>query len=185
MPELRDPIPQNVEPEDMLRCRLGVERRYDALLSILRQGTSSFFVYGPRRFGKTSLLRGVQKFIDAGDVVLLNRVAANQRPLASLWDEVAKQFEAKFTPRKVYRDLEDGLLPVAPAYDSVRDEAADRGIRAIYVLVDEAQAMFAHSRRVQLAERLKERMEDSWAVVKRDGKVQRAAMLLGFVGQGR
>ncbi|WP_437615441.1 protein kinase [Sorangium sp. So ce834] len=184
MPELRDPIPQNVEPEDMLRCRLGVERRYDALLSILRQGTSSFFVYGPRRFGKTSLLRGVQKFIDADDVVLLNRVAASQRPLASLWDEIAKQFEARFIPRKVYRELEDGLLPMAHAYDSVREAAAERGIRAIYVLVDEAQAMFAHSRREQLAERLKERMEDSWAVVKRDGKVQRAAVLFGFVGQG-
>ncbi|WP_437718167.1 protein kinase [Sorangium sp. So ce448] len=184
MPELRDPIPQNVEPEDMLRCRLGVERRYDALLSILRQGASSFFVYGPRRFGKTSLLRGVQKFIGADDIVLLDRVAASQRPLASLWDEVAKRFEAKFSPRKVYRDLEDGLLPVAHAYDSVREEAAARGIRAIYVLVDEAQAMFAHPRREQLAERLKERMEDSWAIVKRDEKVQRAAVLFGFVGQG-
>ncbi|XXT23821.1 protein kinase [Sorangium sp. So ce429] len=184
MPDLRDPIPQNVEPEDMLRCRLGVERRYDALLSILRQGASSFFVYGPRRFGKTSLLRGVQKFIAADDVVLLNRVAASQRPLPRLWEEVAKQFEAKFSPRKVYGDLEDGLLPVAHAYDSVREEAAERGIRAIYVLVDEAQAMFAHPRREQLAERLKERMEDSWAMVKRDGKVQRAAVLFGFVGQG-
>ncbi|WP_437802531.1 protein kinase domain-containing protein [Sorangium sp. So ce693] len=184
MPDLRDPIPQNVEPEDMLLCRLGVERRYDALLSILRQGTSSFFVYGPRRFGKTSLLRGVQKFIGAGDVVLLNRVAASQRTLTGLWEDIAKQFETKFSPRKVYRDLEDGLLPVAHAYDSVREEAAERGIRAIYVLVDEAQAMFAQSRREQLAERLKERMEDSWAVVKRDGKVQRAAVLFGFVGQG-
>ncbi|WP_438002335.1 protein kinase [Sorangium sp. So ce185] len=184
MPELRDPIPQNVEPEDMLRCRLGVERRYDALLSILRQGTSSFFVYGPRRFGKTSLLRGVQKFIDAGDVVLLNRVAASQRTLVGLWEDIARQFENRFSPRKVYRELEDGLLPVAHAYDSVREEAAERGIRAIYVLVDEAQAMFAHSRREQLAERLKERMEDSWAVVKREGKVQRAAVLFGFVGQG-
>ncbi|WP_437737349.1 protein kinase domain-containing protein [Sorangium sp. So ce1335] len=184
MPDLRDPIPQNVEPEDMLRCRLGVERRYDALLSILRQGASSFFVYGPRRFGKTSLLRGVQKFIAADDVVLLNRVAASQRPLPRLWEEVAKQFEAKFSPRKVYGDLEDGLLPVAHAYDSVREEAAERGIRSIYVLVDEAQAMFAHPRREQLAERLKERMEDSWAMVKRDGKVQRAAVLFGFVGQG-
>ncbi|AUX42253.1 uncharacterized protein SOCE26_036820 [Sorangium cellulosum] len=184
MPELRDPIPQNVEPEDMLRCRLGVERRYDALLSILRQGTSSFFVYGPRRFGKTSLLRGVQKFIDAGDVVLLNRVAASQRTLVGLWEDIARQFETRFSPRKVYRELEDGLLPVAHAYDSVREEAAERGIRAIYVLVDEAQAMFAHSRREQLAERLKERMEDSWAVVKREGKVQRAAVLFGFVGQG-
>ncbi|WP_437972196.1 protein kinase [Sorangium sp. So ce260] len=184
MPDLRDPIPQNVEPEEMLLCRLGVERRYDALLSILRQGTSSFFVHGPRRFGKTSLLRAVHKFIDAEDVVLLNRVAASQRPLANLWDEVAKQFETRFSPRKVYRDLEDGLLPVAHAYDSVREEAADRGIRAIYVLVDEAQAMFAHPRREQLAERLKERMEDSWAMVKRGGKVQRAAVLFGFVGQG-
>lgn len=184
MPELHDPIPQNVQPEDMLRCRLGVERRYDALLSILRQGTSSFFVYGPRRFGKTSLLRAVQKFIGASDVVLLDRVTASMRPLTSLWDEIAKTFETAFSPRKVYRDLENGLLPVAHAYDSVREEAAERGVRSIYVLVDEAQAMFAHSRREQLAERLKERMEDSWAMVKRDGKVQRAAVLFGFVGQG-
>lgn len=184
MPELRDPIPQNVEPDEMLRCPLGVECHYNELLSHVRQGASSFFVYGPRRFGKTSLLRAIQKFIDCDNVVLLEPVVASMRTLPSLWSEIAKKFEARFRPARVHINLEDGLLPVDYAYDSVREVAAERGISAIYILVDEAQAMFADTRRIELAERLKERMEHTWMAVRQGGKLKRAAVLFGFIGQG-
>jgi serine/threonine protein kinase len=184
MPELRDPIPQTVEPEEMLLCPLGVECHYDELLTHVRQGASSFFVYGPRRFGKTSLLRALDRFVDAGDVVLLRPAVASMRTLPALWNDIAAKFHERLGPARAHNSLEDGLLPFDYAYDSIREAAAERGIRAIYVLVDEAQAMFAHPRRVELAERLKERMEHAWMAVRQNGKLKRAAVLFGLIGQG-
>jgi serine/threonine protein kinase len=184
MPPYRDPIPGTVQPEDMLQCPVGVESHYDALLTHVRQGASSFYVCGPRRFGKTSLLNAIEKLVGAGDVVVLKCVTASMRPLSSLWNEdIVKSFQERFG-RRPDTELEDKLLPADYAYDSIREVAAARGIRAIYVLIDEAQAMFAHPRRAELAERLKERLEHAWMAVSEDGKVKRAAILFGFIGQG-
>ncbi|APR75153.1 putative serine/threonine protein kinase [Minicystis rosea] len=179
----RDPIPGTIQPGDVQQCPVGVESYLNALLTLVRQGESSFLVYGPRRFGKTSLLRAVQHFIDASDVVFLQPIGAATRPLPELWGDVAQRLQDRFRPAKVYGDLEGNLLPVEHAYDAIREEAAEHGVRAIYVVIDEAQAMFAHARREELAERLKERMENAWMATYRNGKLKRAAILFGFIGQ--
>jgi hypothetical protein len=72
------------------------------------------------------------------------------------------------------------LAPSAEAFDAVREEAAAQGISAIYVLVDEAQALFSNSGDPhRLGEVIKARLESSWG----SAVEKKAAVLLGLVGQ--
>nr|WP_253895180.1 protein kinase [Corallococcus exercitus] len=169
---------------------LGVEGCFQDLQREVQGGNRSFYICGPRRYGKTTLLKGLlERAQTFQDVVVLPLVVATEYPdIASIWNAVATQLSVRFN-RPVKMELEDGILPTADAFHQVREEAARKGegkvpIRAIYIVIDEAQALFSlaavrSGHAYLLGERLKARLEHSWGIAG-DG---RAAIKLGLVGQ--
>lgn len=181
MPEYAPPFPTTVDPALMRANPLGVEKRFQELLSLVKMGERSFFVAGPRRFGKTTLVNVlVEQARSLGDVLVLRSVVASAKPdVASIWEDIAKQLRDSLK-RPVDSTLVDGLLPADTAFDDVRTEAAARQIRSIYILIDEAQALFtASGRPYELSEAIKQRLENSWGQ-RSNG---RAAIRLGLIGQ--
>ncbi|MDY7232260.1 protein kinase domain-containing protein [Hyalangium rubrum] len=182
LPVMESPFPQNVDPDEMLQRPLGIERRFQDVLSLVKAGEKSLIIHAPRRFGKTTLLRAlVQKTAALKDVIVLEDVTASGHDVAGIWRLVCGALEARLK-RPVHAELEDGLLPRRDAFDQVRQEAAALGVRTIYILIDEAQALFNSiepKRARQLSERIKERLEKSWGV----RTPQTAAIRLGLVGQ--
>ncbi|NBC40250.1 protein kinase domain-containing protein [Corallococcus exiguus] len=184
------PFHDNIPVEVMESRPLGVEGCFQDLQREVQGGNRSFYICGPRRYGKTTLLKGLlERAQTFQDVVVLPLVVATEYPdIASIWKAVAEQISVRFN-RPVKMELEDGILPTAEAFHQVREEAARKGegklpIRAIYIVIDEAQALFSlaavrsgHS--YLLGERLKARLEHSWGIAGEG----RAAIKLGLVGQ--
>ncbi|AKQ66399.1 serine/threonine kinase [Myxococcus hansupus] len=184
------PFHDNIPVEVMESRPLGVEGCFQDLLREVQGGNRSFYICGPRRYGKTTLLKGLlERAQTFQDVVVLPLIVATEYPdIASLWNAVAEQLSTRFN-RPVKMELEDGILPTVDAFQQVREEAARQGdgkrpIRAIYIVLDEAQAFFSlaaarSGHPYLLGERLKARLEHSWGIAGEG----RAAIKLGLVGQ--
>lgn len=178
-PEPAERFPSEVPVREVLDRPLGAEKHFKDLFDLVKSGEQHFVVVGPRRFGKSSLLRAlVSKTADFSDVAVLGAVNASNRELTDVWRLVGDELKKRFD-RPVKEELEHGLLPAGDAFDRVREEARSRGVRSIYVLIDEAQGLFTHSQRLRLSERLKENLESHWAV----RSEKRASIFLGLVGQ--
>lgn len=178
-PEFRSPFPQTVSLREMTEQPLGIEREFQRLVGLARQGRKSFRVHGPRRMGKTTLVKALAEELKAHrEIVLLPLVVATEfQTTTALWNQVGALLGNRFE-RLVPQC--SGLVPAPDAFDKVRESAAGEGIKAIYVLIDEAQALFAMSGEPHLlGESLKSRLESSWGV-RDDG---RASILFGLVGQ--
>lgn len=182
--KVRDALPEELHPfvqspslPEVQKYPLGVERHLDALRDLVVAGRSSFVVYGYRRFGKSTLVRCLCEMVDSKRVAVMSPiVAAGHRP-EEVWAEVKEALERRFQ-RPVNLDL-DGRVPGPHAFDAVRQEAAAKKLSAIYVLIDEAQALFPDADGIAMSERLKARLESHWGV-RRDSEVP---LLFGFIGQ--
>lgn len=169
--------------EDLQRCRLGIEQKYELIRNHVLAGKSSFLVVSPRRFGKTSTLRALERELrDAVSVRVVEHVRASGRSYETLWSDIAARVEQVFE-EPVSTKLDDGLVPEAGAFDRARVSARSRGIEAIYVLIDEAQALFTTIAARRLSDRLRERMEDEWGKNETRSGKPAARLLLGLVGQ--
>lgn len=183
MPEYTPPFPQTVDYKLMNANPLGVEKRFQELHALVRNGERSFLVAGPRRFGKTTLAKAlIEHAQKLTDVYVLQNVVASAKPnIAHVWEDIAKQLR-DFFKRPVEAKLIDGLLPSDDAFDDVRIEAAARGIKSIYFLIDEAQALYTavgQPNMLRLSEALKQRLENTWGQRKTD----QAAIRIGLIGQ--
>jgi hypothetical protein len=124
---------------------------------------SSFAISAPRRFGKSTLMRHIDDALRRGDqhspqgkpllegkrhaVVFIDclehyrgRIFDDQR----LWRSVGDQLKSPLGVGLEEAWTPAGLrtLPAASAFDRAREEAARKGLSAIVLLLDEAQAMF-------------------------------------------
>lgn len=178
-PTFQSPFPQTVSKREMESQPLGVEREFPRLAELVAQGRKSFRVHGPRRMGKTTLVKAlIEHMKTVRSVELLPIVVASEhRNPAGLWDDVGRLLSQRFN-RPVPQSR--ALVPSGDAFDAVREEAAAQGISAIYVLIDEAQALFSSSGEPhRLGEAIKARLESSWGSVQE----KKATLLLGLVGQ--
>lgn len=181
MPEYTPPFPQTVDYNLMHANPLGVEKRFQELRDLVQDGERSFLVAGPRRFGKTTLAKVlIEHARELTDICVLQNVVASAKPeITHVWEDIAKQLRDVFK-RPVDPKLVDGLLPADDAFDDIRAEATARGIKSIYFLIDEAQALFtAVGQPYMLGEALKQRMENTWGQRRPD----RAAIRIGLIGQ--
>lgn len=181
LPGFLDPFVQSAGPEELNRFRLGVERHLDDLRERVSQGSTSFVVYGYRRFGKSSLVRSLRILCEQDEparVAVMEPVVAAGRQPEDVWRAVADALVKRFD-RPVSLAGMEARLPSAEAFDAVRKEAAQRGLSAIYVIIDEAQALFVPPNGSAMGERLKDRLESSWGT-RSNGKVP---LLIGLVGQ--
>jgi serine/threonine protein kinase len=180
LPQLKNPFPGSMQLDVLEQRPLGVEKHFDRLYQLVQQGNRSFIVRAPRRYGKTWLLEGIiNRSREAiKDIYIVKDVVASSRDLVDVWVLLAERLESEFN-RPVQKDMEDGIILRESALDIVRAEAHRRGIRSIYLMIDEAQSFFSHPQSRRLSERLKERLEGAWG--SREGG--RAAIRMGFVGQ--
>lgn len=179
MPAFQPPFSQSVSKREMELQPLGVESQFSGLKDLVSNGRKSFRVHGPRRMGKTTLVRAlVEHFAASTDIAVFpSIVAAEHRGPAELWDEIGRRLSERFRGRVT---VGKGLVPTEGAFDAVREDARKQGFSAIYVLIDEAQALFTSSGEPhRLGEAMKSRLELEWGV-RNDS---RAALLLGLIGQ--
>ncbi|WP_044279519.1 protein kinase domain-containing protein [Myxococcus stipitatus] len=179
LPKYVSPLPITATRKEMDRHPLGVEREFTRLCDLVTGGRKSFRVHGPRRMGKTTVIRALREhFAQSPHVFVLESVVASQYSTAAeVWDAVAQRLSQAFN-RPV--NLGKVLPPPEEAFDAVREAAREKGYSTIYVLLDEAQALFTLSSDPRrLGEALKARLESSWA----QPSDTRATLLLGLVGQ--
>jgi hypothetical protein len=182
LPQFPSLFPTVVSPAVMTKGPLGIEKKFKDVLAVVEKGEESFLVTGPRRCGKSTLIDVITKSITEGrGVAVVPPVTASGLRLDAVWrmlgDLVATHFK-----RPVIMELESGLVPKPDVFDAVREEALSRGIRSIYLVIDEAQALFRdldEGRRLDVSERLKVLLEGAWG--RRTDRL--AAIRVGFVGQ--
>ena len=178
LPEFQDPFVQSAGLAELQRFKIGVERHLDALRAGVEQGAVSFAIHGYRRFGKSSLMRSVRALANPARVAVMEPVTAAGKSPEEVWQAIARALQDRFE-RPVSLEGIETSLPTTEAFDPVRREAAKRGLVAVYVVIDEAQALFAQQGGAAVGERLKERLESHWGT-KREGMVP---LLVGLVGQ--
>jgi serine/threonine protein kinase/cold shock CspA family protein len=181
LPGYTSPFPQTISMREMQDRPLGVERHFEKLLRLVEQGRNSFRVHGPRRFGKTTLVTSLcERFRSHRSVAVMDRVvASDKRAPKEVWREVAERLQKRFD-RPVNLELSENGVPGPQVFDGIRREARARGIATIYVLIDEAQALFAaHPESARYGVALKRMLEAEWG----RASDQEAALLLGLVGQ--
>ncbi|QSQ17153.1 protein kinase domain-containing protein [Myxococcus landrumensis] len=179
LPKYVSPLPITATRREMDRHPLGVEREFTRLCDLVTGGRKSFRVHGPRRMGKTTVIRALREhFAQSPHVFVLESVVASQyQTAAEVWEAVAQRLSQAFN-RPV--NLGKVLPPPEEAFDAVREAAREKGYSTIYVLLDEAQALFTLSSDPRrLGEALKARLESAWA----QPSDTRATLLLGLVGQ--
>jgi cold shock CspA family protein/tRNA A-37 threonylcarbamoyl transferase component Bud32 len=179
LPAYQSPFPLTASKREMDLHPLGVERDFKKLRDLIAQGRKSFRVHGPRRMGKTTLIRALREyFFSSTSVALVESVVASQyRTAAEVWEAIGRKLSDAFN-RPV--NLGKTLPPSEDAFNAIREAAREKGYSAMYVLIDEAQALFTLSGEPhRLGEALKARLESEWG----RASESRAALLLGLVGQ--
>lgn len=180
LPAYQSPFSGTVSKKEMESQPLGVEREFTRLRDLIQQGRKSFRIHGPRRMGKTTLLRALQEhFRTSKEVCLLTPavVASEHSTANAVWTDVGKRLSARFDrPVSIGADM----VPAEGAFDSVRARARSDGYSAIYVLIDEAQALFSTAGESnRMGEALKARLELDWGL----NDASRVPLLIGLVGQ--
>jgi len=181
LPSYSPPFSQSVTKKEMEQRPLGVEKDFARLRDHILRGRSSFRVHGPRRFGKTTLIRALcEHFNEVRQVAVTDIVSASENATAAdLWMALGRQLSKRFD-RPVEMRLDANGLPAEGVFDAVRTEAKARGVNAIYVIIDEAQAMFVAAPEAHaLGEALKVHLENEWGMMTE----KKCALLLGLVGQ--
>ena len=182
MPRVSLPFGDTTSRQDMHEHPLGVQKHYQSLIATIKDGKSSFMLTAPRRFGKTTLLEAIVEELEGSDILTVGpiRVSPEEPPKRALL-EACRRLAERTNAHVETRWEETQPAPEELSFDLARKQARASGKRAIYLLFDEAQAMFAgHEGRV-LAEILKQRIEAAWGREHPDGS--RAPIRIGLVAQ--
>ena len=160
MPTLRALLPDAVDPERVKDRPLGIEVKYADVCDLLKSD-KSILLYAPRRFGKTSLLKTLSATLEQDpEVKLFGPFNALLHPESNeFWGSV---FDEMRTDRDWVVDgrLDDTCgLPTHAAFENVRSSAKSRGIKRLFILIDEAQALFRGTRGIAIGNELKSRLE--------------------------
>ena len=181
------PFSDTTSPEEMRSHPLGIQTRFDEVKSYVAAGAGSLLVAAPRRFGKTTLLRSLVDALRDSDVTVPPFVTAgvdrDSRPVPEI-DIVRSAFAGICENLGSALDMNietnwQGDLPPLSVFDRARERAARLGKRSIYLIFDEAQALFRGPRGRGIAEALKTNIENEWGIP-RDGRVP---VRLGMFGQ--
>jgi tRNA A-37 threonylcarbamoyl transferase component Bud32 len=185
---LFEPFGDETTPDDMKEHPLGLQSKHEALAKQLRAGKGSLLVAAPRRFGKTTLLKYLFEALRGSDVLLVPFVTAgiahgNERvapedTVHAAFVEACERL-ARALDMQIDTTRWGGDLPAADTFDKARDKASAQGKRAIYLVFDEAQALFSGRRGRLVAETLKARLETSWGV----GTGTRVPVRIALFGQ--
>lgn len=179
-PQIELPFSDTTSLKDMRRHPLGIQVHFDELSQFIQSGRSSFLIAAPRRFGKTTLLKALVEALSSSDVVVLAPTPADpQTSITKKFQEICEQLGNRVGAHVGTGWSEEGLLPDENTFDQARERAAQEGKKAIYVLLDEAQALFARRHGKKAAEQLKSRIERAWGSEKK-GLVP---IRFGLVGQ--
>jgi len=179
MPSLDLPFSDTTSAEEMQRHPLGIQLHFDDVLQTIKNGRASFLVAAPRRFGKTTLLTALCAATGDSNVVVVGPIRS------SIYASVSDAFEAAC--KEVNRQLgayvstewkQAHSLPLGDTFDKARKAARVQKKTAIYLLFDEAQALFRWRGR-ETAERLKVLLETAWGI----SEPELAPIRLGLVGQ--
>jgi serine/threonine protein kinase len=179
MPPMELPTGDTTSPGEMRQHPLGVQVHFERLVQVARSGRSSFLVAAPRRFGKTTLLTALIDALKESDVVAIKVTAVEQSGANAFLETCNRLGEVlgSYVPTEWF--ARGNLIPDENAFDAARRQAHVLGKRAIYLLFDESQYMFAGKSGKQFAELLKVRIENEWGRVSQ-GMVP---IRLGLVGQ--
>jgi tRNA A-37 threonylcarbamoyl transferase component Bud32 len=181
------PFSDTTSPEEMLSHPLGIQTRFAEVKSYIAAGAGSLIVAAPRRFGKTTLLRSLVDALRDSDVMVPQFVTAgvdrDSRPVLDT-EIVRSAFEGLCENLGSALDMNidtswTGDLPPLAVFDRARERAAKLGKRSIYLVFDEAQALFRGPRGRGIAETLKANIETEWGIPRAD----RVPLRLGMFGQ--
>ena len=169
-------------PDFVSRHPVGPQTRFEAIRERVEQ-VSSFAVFAPRRFGKTTLTKRIEQL--GGEIAglcVLETVPCTtfsrdgRFDYERFWQAVGDNLQALLHVG-MQRQLEDDL-PVRGAFDQARKNAFAQGKNLILLLVDEAQLFFPAGRRGHdLGNRLKDSIVH-WTA-HRPGM---ARLMIGLVG---
>lgn len=160
MPSLELPFSDTTSPEEMRRHPLGIQFRFDEIVAEMRAGRASLLISAPRRFGKTTLLNALMHEFGDSEVLVVGPVPAAALGTAAkafhhACDELGRTLG-------VHMPAWEQGLPDEATFNAARERAAGLGKKAIYLVFDEAQALFSGKSGRATAELLKSRLETAW-----------------------
>jgi hypothetical protein len=145
--------------QEMLSHPLGIQKSYERQLAAIQQGSSSFYIAAPRRFGKTTFLDALIQGLDGTDVVAVKVAVEEKAPLPKAFVSVCEQLAKSGRVDTRWSALSD--LPLEKTFDDVRRTLFGRK-KAIYLFFDEAQFLFAGQGGQARGTKLKNLLETSW-----------------------
>jgi tRNA A-37 threonylcarbamoyl transferase component Bud32 len=164
-PVFNDPFPQGIKPEDAAKSPLGAQKHLRALASLIENPTQCFTLTGPRRTGKSVLIKileGNARSTDTGTVLVSTLAKSDESP-QYFWRGVLRSIcraidlhcsdsEEEIgcwqATGKAFVDLTSAIdaegLPRLSVMKKIREHANRVAQRsAIYVIIDEAQRLLS------------------------------------------
>ncbi|MBK7402420.1 MAG: ATP-binding protein [Myxococcales bacterium] len=171
-------LPQEPTPEDVERHPFGLQTKLKQLTDQITAAQRGFYVMGFRRFGKTSLVRAALARVRAtGEVLVCDILNGRELRPKQVWEH-ALRFLCDALDCSHQLVFDDAMPPVPQpqCFDNVRRRAKEKGFRAVYIVIDEAQQFFAEH--LGIADAIKARNEGWWGL----GTSEMAPLFFGFVG---
>ncbi len=174
--------PNTVDPKQVEQHPIGPQRHAESILQQI-DGSGSFCVIAPRRFGKSTLveflLRRAEErgFVTTPAVVCTKHRSGHVFDFEGVWSFISEELQQRLDAAISGRVGPEGL-PAEAAFDSLRKQAKRQGKRGILVIFDEAQLFFPERSGHELANVLKDRLERHWSATT-DSLVP---VTLGFAG---
>ncbi|MDP2345592.1 MAG: hypothetical protein Q8O67_31905 [Deltaproteobacteria bacterium] len=189
MPTIPVAFPASVPLEQVRKQPLGVEHYLEEVTRLLDEGQRGFIIQAPRRFGKSTLLDVVRgEYPEEKGVFVTNALYGGTEGAETgftalelrkrMWRGVAERIGLRFFGASINAELDGTGFPTAGAFDAIRRKARDLGLGAIFIIVDEAQALFREASAADLGSRLKYLVEQ-WG--RSDEKM--VPIFLGLCGQ--
>lgn len=175
--------------EEMRDHPLGLQEHFDNVLAFIKSGYASFMISAPRRYGKTTLIDALAKQLSgpAESVIAIGPVkVTNCRPAIGAEAAFREILQLLHSHERIKIENDacpawsGELVPEAHVFAAMFRRAKANGINAIYLLFDEAQAMFLGTRGKLVCEYIKSLLEDERLG---GNHPEYAALHIGLIGQ--
>lgn len=149
VPTVSVPQEDQTDLQEMKEAPLGVQPGYESIEQYVRKATKSFYVSAPRRFGKTTLLRYLEKVAAENDESAVFRITLDRHdsPLHSIKTvlrQLQKELEDRLRIEAAFPLPADGV-PNGQTFRDARRQLAKKGYKNLVLLIDEAQSMVPRS----------------------------------------
>lgn len=167
LPMISVPQEDQTDLETMKMAPLGVQPGYESIEQYVRKATKSFYVSAPRRFGKTTLLRYLEKVAaenleSAVFRITLNRNDSPRNSVTTVLRELRVELKERLHIDVQFPIPEDGV-PDRQTFREARRQLAQKGYKNLLLLIDEAQSMVPRSDGGRWGTHLKDLLEGDLA----------------------